>query len=260
MGEDGHIRLADFGLAVFLHTCDLDGETQVEGAKKQPTRCCLGCRQQYLIRTTKSKSDSGETLRQEPLHLKARGLNSKTPLGVKATLTQAVEAAQCARSAMGWADNAAQPTLGLVQGKPTVSTPTAGSYRVHAPPSDEEEVPIVELHDPYKPARKTCSDVCTFPMHCVCGHDCQFDVGWHRGRAGTPGYWAPEMLRYDGDDKKETYGVGCDWWSFGCVLYALMYGRSPFPTTNDNGQVSCTTVSITVVPCLIAPPCRTNSS
>ena len=48
-----------------------------------------------------------------------------------------------------------------------------------------------------------------------------------KGRAGTPGYWAPEML------KKEKYGDEADWWSFGCVLYEFLAGRCPFSKQNS---------------------------
>lgn len=47
-----------------------------------------------------------------------------------------------------------------------------------------------------------------------------------KGRAGTPGYWPPEML------KKEKYGEEVDWWSFGCILYEFLSGRCPFSKQN----------------------------
>lgn len=47
-----------------------------------------------------------------------------------------------------------------------------------------------------------------------------------KGRAGTPGYWAPEML------KKEKYSYAVDWWSFGCVLFEFLTGKCPFSTKN----------------------------
>lgn len=42
------------------------------------------------------------------------------------------------------------------------------------------------------------------------------------GRAGTPGFWPPEMIR------GEPYGYEADWWSFGCLLFALIEGHCPF--------------------------------
>ena len=50
------------------------------------------------------------------------------------------------------------------------------------------------------------------------------------GTCGTRGYWAPEMLRRDAQDKRERYTVSVDWFSFGCCVYEFMYGISPFRT------------------------------
>ena len=50
------------------------------------------------------------------------------------------------------------------------------------------------------------------------------------GTCGTRGYWAPEMLRRDAQDKREKYSVTVDWFSFGCCLFEFMYGISPFRT------------------------------
>ena len=50
------------------------------------------------------------------------------------------------------------------------------------------------------------------------------------GTCGTRGYWAPEMLRRDANDKRERYTVTVDWFSFGCVVYEFLYGISPFRT------------------------------
>ena len=60
-----------------------------------------------------------------------------------------------------------------------------------------------------------------------------------RGKAGTPGFWAPEMLYYERDGKGRRYGPAADWWSFGCLIYALLSARGPFTviggdTADDN--------------------------
>lgn len=46
-----------------------------------------------------------------------------------------------------------------------------------------------------------------------------------RGKAGTPGFWAPEMLKYEPDGRGRTYGPAADWWSFGCLLYAMLAAK-----------------------------------
>uniref|UniRef100_A0A3Q1BJC7 G protein-coupled receptor kinase n=1 Tax=Amphiprion ocellaris TaxID=80972 RepID=A0A3Q1BJC7_AMPOC len=43
-----------------------------------------------------------------------------------------------------------------------------------------------------------------------------------RGRVGTVGYMAPEVIN------NEKYGMSPDWWGLGCLVYEMTAGRSPF--------------------------------
>ena len=62
------------------------------------------------------------------------------------------------------------------------------------------------------------------------GLACKVGKSGLSGTCGTRGYWAPEMLRRDANDKRERYTVTVDWFSFGCVVYEFLYGISPFRT------------------------------
>ena len=46
--------------------------------------------------------------------------------------------------------------------------------------------------------------------------------------AGSPEYAAPEMITYSG------HNIMCDWWSFGILIYELLYGRTPFFNLDKN--------------------------
>uniref|UniRef100_A0A8C2KNZ9 G protein-coupled receptor kinase n=1 Tax=Cyprinus carpio TaxID=7962 RepID=A0A8C2KNZ9_CYPCA len=43
-----------------------------------------------------------------------------------------------------------------------------------------------------------------------------------RGRVGTVGYMAPEVIN------NERYSMSLDWWGLGCLIYEMTAGRSPF--------------------------------
>lgn len=51
------------------------------------------------------------------------------------------------------------------------------------------------------------------------------------GRCGTRGYWAPEMLLRDENGQRMVYNQTVDWWSYGCLVYELLYGKCPFRTS-----------------------------
>ena len=51
-----------------------------------------------------------------------------------------------------------------------------------------------------------------------------------RGAAGTRGYWAPEMLKRDQNEKRLVYDQRVDWFSFGCIVAEMISGVSPFRT------------------------------
>lgn len=55
------------------------------------------------------------------------------------------------------------------------------------------------------------------------------------GTCGTRGYWAPEMLRRDANNRRERYYKQVDFFSFGCVVYEFLTGVSPFRTQRARG-------------------------
>ncbi|KAG7389873.1 G protein-coupled receptor kinase 4 [Phytophthora pseudosyringae] len=55
--------------------------------------------------------------------------------------------------------------------------------------------------------------------------------GCIKRRCGTRGYWAPEMLLRDESGNRLVYNHTVDWWSYGCLVYELLYGKCPFRTS-----------------------------
>ena len=44
---------------------------------------------------------------------------------------------------------------------------------------------------------------------------------------GTAEYLSPEVL-----EPQRSYGIECDWWSFGCVIFEMLSGYPPFYSTD----------------------------
>uniref|UniRef100_A0AAX7TRJ4 G protein-coupled receptor kinase n=1 Tax=Astatotilapia calliptera TaxID=8154 RepID=A0AAX7TRJ4_ASTCA len=53
-----------------------------------------------------------------------------------------------------------------------------------------------------------------------------------RGRVGTLGYMAPEVIGY------ERYGMSVDWWGLGCLIYEMTAGRPPFRAKGEQPKSS----------------------
>lgn len=56
--------------------------------------------------------------------------------------------------------------------------------------------------------------------------------GRAKGKVGTPHYLAPEMLHKSAET--EGYGVGVDFWAFGCLMYELLAGKAAFGSAADS--------------------------
>ncbi|XP_022625267.1 G protein-coupled receptor kinase 5-like [Seriola dumerili] len=49
-----------------------------------------------------------------------------------------------------------------------------------------------------------------------------------RGRVGTHGYMAPEVISHD------YYGMSADWWGLGCLIYEMTAGKPPFRVRGEH--------------------------
>ncbi|XP_075996261.1 G protein-coupled receptor kinase 5-like isoform X2 [Genypterus blacodes] len=54
------------------------------------------------------------------------------------------------------------------------------------------------------------------------------EEGLVRGRVGTLGYMAPEVIG------QEHYGASVDWWGLGCLVYEMTAGRPPLRTQGEH--------------------------
>ncbi|KAM6903108.1 G protein-coupled receptor kinase 5 [Xenentodon cancila] len=52
--------------------------------------------------------------------------------------------------------------------------------------------------------------------------------GLERGRVGTLGYMAPEVI------SNERYGTSPDWWGLGCLIYEMTAGKPPFRSRGEH--------------------------
>jgi len=59
-------------------------------------------------------------------------------------------------------------------------------------------------------------------------------------RTSTPLYRSPELFSIDSDF---SCGPAIDIWSMGCILYALMYNKSPFDDAAQRGNVGLAAMS-----------------
>ncbi|XP_024874981.1 G protein-coupled receptor kinase 1-like isoform X1 [Temnothorax curvispinosus] len=75
------------------------------------------------------------------------------------------------------------------------------------------------------------------------GLACDFSKKKPHASVGTHGYMAPEVL-----SKNTPYDSSADWFSFGCVLYKLLIGRSPFrqQNTKDKHEIDRMTLTMNV--------------
>jgi serine/threonine kinase 38 len=64
---------------------------------------------------------------------------------------------------------------------------------------------------------------------------------------GSPGYIAPEILL------RQRYGINCDWWSVGVIMYEMLYGCPPF--YSEDSRETCKKI-VNWAHYLIFPPNR----
>ncbi|CAK8679092.1 unnamed protein product [Clavelina lepadiformis] len=75
------------------------------------------------------------------------------------------------------------------------------------------------------------------------GLACDLSIKKPHASVGTHGYIAPEVLT-----RGKSYDTGADWFSYGCTLYKLLRGHSPFRTskTKDKAEIDKMTLTVEV--------------
>lgn len=88
------------------------------------------------------------------------------------------------------------------------------------------------------------------PQIVACGYYCCRDFALYYAPVidpvprGTHGYMAPEVL-----SKGTAYDSSADWFSFGCMLYKLLKGHSPFRQhkTKDKHEIDRMTLTMVYI-------------
>ncbi|KAA0177445.1 hypothetical protein FNF27_01223 [Cafeteria roenbergensis] len=228
LDERGNVLIADLGLAVMLHSC-MDGRG----------------RRSHALHATHGRHELDRSPGSVKLELPP-GVVSGCQGAALSRLLDSIQSGKGPRSAVG-GDATAAHGAGAAAASRHASRPSAtgrgfsqsdmdevlppkqGAGAVATSDSDEWKGLQAEVD---AARRLELGVMSTMPVH----------DRWYKGKAGTPAYWAPEVLdartkqvrRRDGTteytETRTPYGTGADWFSFGCVVFALFTGRSPFAT------------------------------
>lgn len=211
----GHIKLCDLGLSVFLHTCSTEAPQSERPCRVQRTptdeldvtspraigqdesKCCLGCLHVNSVRHLQQLGKDGVVDFMAESSIVGGPANEMSAASLH---SRVMESASYIADQSGMAGDSSHV-------EPTEPVRQLGELLQKGAITD---------------CRKHLGVVCS------CAHIHDDGKGWYKGRAGTPAYWAPEMLVRDSYGGRVAYGASADWWSYGCLLFALMAGRSPF--------------------------------
>lgn len=82
------------------------------------------------------------------------------------------------------------------------------------------------------------------------GLACDFSKKKPHASVGTHGYMAPEVL-----SKGTPYDSSADWFSFGCMLYKLLKGHSPFRQHKTKDKHEIDRMTLTMVSASVSALC-----